>query len=260
MPTENQPPTNKNRLSISLDYRVITIALLLVIATMLLIWKPWTTQASSHDRVVEVTGQATIKAEPDQYQFYPSYQFTNENKDQALAELTKKSDTLVAKLKELGVPDSKIKTNSNGFDNYPFSEPDDRKKQIQYTLQLTITVDNREMAQKVQDYLVTTSPTGSVSPQATFSDTKQKELESRGRDEATKDARSKADQSAKNLGFKVGKVKSVNDGIGFGGGGCFGDICRGVALDAAEAKAPQLTVQPGENELRYSVTVTYFVR
>ncbi len=54
--------------------------------------------------------------------------------------------------------------------------------------------------------MVTTAPTGQVSPRPNFSDAKRKELESKARDEATKDARAKADQSARNLGFKVGKI------------------------------------------------------
>jgi uncharacterized protein YggE len=120
---------------------------------------------------------------------------------------------------------------------------------------LTITVNDKALTQKVQDYLVTTSPTGSVSPQTTFSEAKRKELESKARDEATKDARSKAEQSAKNLGFKIGKVKSVEDGSGFGG-----IVLREGLTMASDSKATSLSVQPGENDLHYTVTVTYYLR
>ena len=221
-------------------------------------WKPWASAKENDDNVISVTGEATVKAEPDEYTFSPNYQFKNNDKDVALAELTKKSDEIIAKLKELGVNDNKIKSNSSGFgDYYPYYY-DEMARQTSYTLSLTVTTNNREQAQKIQDYLVSTSPTGAVSPQATFSEAKRKEVEGKARDEATKDARAKADQSAKNLGFKVGRVKAVNDSAGFG------DIypMKGgsVALDVESPETRQLSVQPGENELSYSVTVTYFVR
>jgi uncharacterized protein YggE len=130
---------------------------------------------------------------------------------------------------------------------------------VTYNLQLTVTLTNKDLVQKVQDYLVATLPTGGVSPQAGFSDSKRKQLESNARDEATKDARSKADQSAKNLGFRVGKVKSVDDGSGFGGMPYATSKAESaVALDIAAS--PSLSVQPGENELSYSVTVVYTIR
>ncbi len=106
---------------------------------------------------------------------------------------------------------------------------------------------------------MTTSPTGSVSPQATFSDAKQKELETQARNAAAKDARSKADEMAKNIGFKVVKVKSLTDDQGFGG------VIRPMyatdskALNAQEA-TPSLTVQPGENDLPYTITVEYYIK
>jgi uncharacterized protein YggE len=249
--------TSNKRFSLSLDYRFVIILLLIVIATMLVIWKPWSPAVKDENRVIEVTGEATIKAEPNEYLFMPSYEFRNANKDTALSELTKKSDEVVGKLKELGIADSKIKTNSSGLNYYPYYY-DEMAKTNNYTLQLTVTVDNRELAQKVQDYLITTQPTGAISPQATFSEDKRKELESQARDQATKDARAKAEQSGKNLGFKVGSVKSVNDGAGFGGIEPYYN--RGMALDTAVVPEQQLAVQPGENELRYSVTVAYYLR
>lgn len=247
------PAPPKNRLNLNLNLKVVVIILLAVIVAMLAIWRPWS-EASASDRTVEVTGQATVKAQPDEYVFYPTYQFKNASKDAALAELSKKSDALIAELKKLGVTDKDIKSNSSDYaSGVYFPEKDDSS--TTYTLMLTITVATRELAQQVQDYLVTTTPSGAVSPQATFSEAKRKELENKARDEATKDARTKADQSAKNLGFKISRVKSVTDGAGFG------EIMplRGAAASDT-AVSTQLSVQPGENELSYSVSVVYFIK
>lgn len=255
MTAESQPNESKVKLNVSLDYRIISVVLLAVVLVMLFLWMPWSANTTS-DRTVEVSGETTVKATPDEFVFYPAYQVENADKQTALDELTKKSEDVVAKLKELGVAESAIKTNTSGYD-YPAYFGEDRNTAT-YTLQLTVTLSDQKLAQKVQDYLVTTSPTGSVSPQFGFSDSKQKQLESQARDAATKEARAKAEQMGKNLGFKVGKVKAVSDGTSFSGGPIVPLEARGMSV--AEDKASSLAIQPGENELPYTVTVVYYIK
>lgn len=242
------------KLNLSIDLKWITVALAVVIVAMLFIWKPWATRGVG-ERTVEVTGDATITAKPDQYVFYPSYEFKNQDKAAALAALSQKSDEIVAKLKSLGVANNKIETNASGYDMPVYYDTDN--KNATYTLQVTITVNDLKLAQKVQDYLVTTSPTGAVSPSVDFSDKMRRQLESQARDQSTKDARSKGEQMAKNLGFKLGKVKTIQDDTGFGD--YFPAMSRGTSAAAAEDTS-SLTVQPGENDFTYSVTVTYFIK
>lgn len=252
-----EKPVRNNKVNLSLDTRYVIIALLVIIAVMLAIWRPWETKPTDQSRTITVSGESKVTAEPDEFVFSPSYQFKNANKDTALAELTKKSDEVIGKLKELGVPDNKIKTDSDGY-NYNFYY-DQRERLNNYTLRLTVTAGDREMSQKIQDYLLTTGPLDQVSPQANFSDAKRKELEGKARDEATKDARAKADQSAKNLGFKVGDVKTIEDGAGRARIGLFSaDSASGV--ESSAKAAPGLAVQPGEDNLNYSVTVVYYVK
>jgi len=256
-PNQSEPLKNKTKLII--DYRIISLVLLLTIIAIVFVWRPWSPK-TNNDRTVSVTGEASVTAAPDEYSFTPNYTFKNSDKAIALADLTKKSKEITDKIKSLGVADKDIKTNSSGYDyNYFY---DVSSKQATYTLDYTIKVSTAELSQKVQDYITTTSPTGAVSPQVNFSDSKRKELESQARDKATKEARSKADQSAKNLGFKVSNVKSVTDGSGFGNiyqpypVALDSSVSNSVARDAANS----LVVQPGENKLQYSVSVVYFIR
>jgi len=237
-----------------LDYRVVIGVLLVVIVAMTALWRPWEQQIDEKTRTISVTGQAKLTAEPDEYVFTPSYQFKNADRKAALDELSKKSDEITKKLKELGVADSKIKTNSGGYD-YPVYDKSDTSTPT-YTLRLTVTVNTKDLAQKVQDYLLSTSPSGSVSPQFTFSDAKRAELESKARDAATKDARSKAEQSAQNLGFAIGQVKSVTDGTNFGGVYPVQDSIS----SGAGSSSGSLGLQPGENDLTYQVSVIYFLK
>ncbi len=232
----------------------------IAIAVMIVLWKPWETRVAANSRIVSVTGEATVKGEPDEFVFYPTYQFKGDDKTALIDQLTTKSDEVVKKLKELGVEDKKIKSDASGYSNNFYF--DSTTNENIYTLSITATTGTKDLAQKVQDYLVTTSPEGAVTPSSTFSKTKQKTLEDQARDEATKDARKKADKSATNLGFKIAQVKTVEDTGGFGGGcGPYG-ICSGA--QTLEAKAPDistsLTVQPGENEVSYTVKITYFIK
>lgn len=265
MEPSNSAPKNKNSFTFTFDYRFVVAALLAVILVMIVLWRPWEFRAAADARTVTVSGQAKLTAAPDEFLFMPNYEVKGQEKDVALKELSAKSDEIVKKLKELGVADSKIKTSTDGYDSPIYGIDGSGSTDIAprapeettptYTLRMTVTVNDKALAQKVQDYLVTTTPTGAVSPQVTFSENKRKELESKARDIATKEARAKAEQSAKNLGFSVGPVKSVNDDAGFG---VYPGAGREFAVD--EAEQTKLGLQPGENDLSYQVTVIYYLK
>jgi len=252
-----EPVKNKQRMNFSIDLRLVVGLLLVVIVVLVWLWSPWSAPAAN-GRTISVSGSAESTAAPDEFVFSPSYEFKNADKAAALKDLTTKSDVVTSELKKLGVSESQIKSDSSGYNagsyyyNYDASD-----RQYTYTLALTVTLSDQKLVQKVQDYLVSTSPTGSVSPNANFSTAKQKQLEAQARDDATKEARAKADQSAKNLGFKIDKVKSVEDG-GYAGG-IMPYASQGAALDAKAASDNSLQVQTGENKLNYSVNVVYYI-
>jgi uncharacterized protein YggE len=248
----------KNKINLRIDLRILIGILVAIIIGLLVAWAPWNS-AERSDEIIKVTGETVLKAEPDQFVFYPAYQFKNADKAAASAAAANKSVEIVAKLRELGVAESAIKTSVDGYLSQPYPGGPSTQDEYIYTAQVTITVDSKESAQKVQDYIATTSPLYSVTPQGSFSESKKKELEAKARDEATKDARAKAEQSAENLGFKLGRVKSVEDGAGFSEARPL-DLKGGDAMMTREATTSSLPVNPGENEIRYSVTVTYFVR
>lgn len=252
MPVQPSLLSSKNIVRVPLDLRVVVLALLAVIAGMLLLWRPWSASPAS-ERTVEVRGESTIRAKPDEFVFYPSYEFRHADKAAALAELGKKSDDVITKLKSFGVKEKDIKTSTSGYDDLVYRSQD--SGEATYRLQLTVTVDSLDLAQKVQDYLVTTTPTGSVSPQPGFSEAKRTMLEAQARDLATKDARATVDQMARNVGFKVGKVKNISEDQGFS---VMPFEARSMAAD--EKGQSPLAVQPGENELPYTITVTYYIR
>jgi uncharacterized protein YggE len=256
-PTVVVPPTLEQPSKLSglskLSGNLLLLVALLIIGGMLFVWKPWQPAIKASDRSVTVTGTAEIKAEPDEYVFSPEYDTVNADKAAALKATTTKTNDVVAQLKTLGVADNKIKTDTSGYKNY---YNDNSNTYYSY---ITVTVDNKTLAQKVQDYLLTTDPTGTVTPQASFSQSKTKQLTNQGRDQATKDAHDKAEQSARNLGFKLGKVISVKDNPdqfrSFDG-----NISVGAnGATAGEDKALSAPIQAGENGFSYTVEVSYSI-
>lgn len=252
---DSRPASLRRKMNISLDYRIIIFVLISIIIGLILAWQPWRDAPNSTDRTIKVTGQAKISAEPDEFVFYPSYEFKNADKAAALKELTQKNEEVVNGLKKLGINDNKIKTQSGGNNDGP--KTTEYRTDSTYRLSLTVTVNNDKEAQKVQDYLVSTAPYGSVSPQASFSEAKRKELENQAREKATLDARSKADQSANKLGLKIGKVKSLEDGTGFGG---IQPYSAQNDLGVSVLPSSKLSIQPGENDLTYAVVIEYYVK
>lgn len=258
-----QDVSNKNKqkasLNFNINYKILTIILALLLIVSVAMWKPWVRDAEN--RTVTVTGEAVITAEADEFIFYPNWKVTAPTEQEALAQVTVKSDEIVTKLKELGVPDQNIKVTSSGNDGvtmyYPTNEVESDPT---YYLNINITATSKDQAQKVQNYLITTAPIGVITPSGGFSDAKQNELESQARDEASKDAREKADQTAKNLGFKVGKVKLVSD---LQQGYIYPMYALDASINSAEAgttKTTDMAIQPGTNDLNYTITVEYYIR
>lgn len=198
----------KQNITIKLNAWIICAVLLLTNLATLGIWQPWNASELS-ERNISVTGTTTIEAEADQFVFSPYYQKTGSDQSKLNTELNDISKTVVAKLKKLGVSDSSIKTDAStySYDIY-YGNADG---ETTGTLYVTVTVKDKTLAQKVQDYLVTTSATGSTTPSASFSVAKQKELETQARNDALKNAKDKAEASATQLGAKLGKVISVTD-------------------------------------------------
>jgi len=253
IPAPSVAPKPRTTVTLSFNVWWLVVLLLAVIVLLIGLWRPWQGSSASARRIT-VSGSSTIKATPDEYAFNPSWEFKGSDKTATLKEVTDKSAAVVAELKKLGVADKDIKTNTGGWDGYYYF--DSSLNQHTYTLNVTAIVADRQLAQKVQDYLTTTEPTGQVSPQATFSTTLQKKLDQQGRTAATKDARAKADEMARNLGFKVGKVVTINDN----GTDSGVYLSQGSGLNASVSSATKLDVQPGQNDTSYTVQVVYEIR
>lgn len=231
---------------LTIDLRIIIGILLVVIGGMFAVWKPW---QGTTARTVDISGTGSIKAEPNTYVFSPMYQKKGSDRAAIQAELITQVNGVIARLKELGVAESDITLASSTYDNYY----NDGTAEVTSN-NLTISVENKELVQKVQDYLATTSPQGQISPYANFTTEKRKALEAEARLAALKDARSQAESTAKELGLKIGKVIKVGDQQS---GGVY-PLAYGEKMMPIDASASSgVPVLSGKQEISYTVAVTY---
>lgn len=244
---------NMKNLKISVDLRIVCLVLLAVIAGMIVVWKPWSDSGTK--RTISVSGDASQKAEPDEFQFTPSYQDKGSDRLAVQKALADKINSIITKLKELGVVESDITLASSTYDNWYNNGTDEVTSNA-----LTIVVSNKELSQKVQDYLLTTAPQGQITPYPTFSKDKRKKVEEDVRSQAITDAKKKAQRSAEELGMKLGKVVSITDQQGGGIVPMYSTM--GVASDAKtiSAEATTLPVLSGKQDINYIVEVVYEIK
>lgn len=252
------PPGKK--FTLSMNYSFICVLLLVVIGVMLFFWKPWS-HTTAVTRKISVTGTATIKAVPDEYQLSPYFEFDNADRAKNTADATAMGSQVTAKLKELGVKDTQIKSSTNSYDKFIGYSPSSDATTASLQLAYTITLGSKDTAQKVQDYFLGLNAKGQISPQATFSEAKSKILQAQAQSKAVEDAKAKGEKTASEVGAKLGKVITIkNDGSGDTNPCGYGGLCMGASLATSDAKAESIPVQSGENEFSSSVLVEYELR
>lgn len=252
-----------NETTIRLNFRLISIVLSIVILAMFGIWQPW---QSAGTQTISMVGEASVKAAPDEFTFYPTYQKDGATSTDAISAVAKVGNEVVAKLKELGVVEKNIKTSTSSSPDYakpyigiPEQELGTTPGGYLATYSVTITLDDKDLAQKVLDYLITTSPLYGVSPQSTFSAETRKELEAAARSKAVADAKIKARQTAEELEVKVGRVVSVSEPQWGGPIPVMSTNGREIAVDTASPVTSPVLLT-GEETVTYSVTVVFRLR
>lgn len=240
--------------TISLDYKTV---LPLIAAFMLGLgigwWQPW---QSGETRLVTVTGDATISATPDEYIFYPSFTATAKTANEATAAAKKTGDAVVKKIQELGVTQDKIKTDISSSPSYDFNGR--QEDEYQSYFMITATINDFELAQKVQDYLLTTDNTGSSSPQSGFSEAKATELKAEARKQAVENAKTQGQQIAAELDSTINEVQSVEEVTGFDS--VIPMYNRAAISGSSEDSQTSSELLVGEQDLTFSVKVIFSLK
>jgi len=218
---------------------------------------------------ITVTGNGEVFAVPDRATFTVSVREESEDVAGAQDKSTAKINAIIAYLKEAGVEEKDIKTQSyNVNPKYEYTQaactnfscPPSNQKLVGFEVYQTLEV-------KVQDpkkagELLTGVGGKGASEVSSLSFTVEDEdaLRAQAREQAISEAKEKADALAKQLGVSVVRVVGFYEDAGgyppmpyaYGKGG--------VAMDAALESRVAPTLPTGENKIVSNVNVTYEIR
>lgn len=251
-----------NKTTFTIDTRLVIALLLAAAIAALAVWRPWAASANDADKQgITVTGEATLKAQPDEFNFNPSYQKTAKTSEEAISQVSEIGNGVVAKLKELGVRDNSITTNVSTNQDYRIAvpapdQPKSSSDEMIATYSIQAKVTDRELAKKIQEYLATTPVQFAVTPYSSLSKDLQKKLETEARTQALKDARQKAEQTAQELGVRLGKVVAVSEVTN---GGVI-PLARDSAASSAEQRLTTPAFETADQEFTFTLNVTYAIR
>jgi len=237
----------EKRITLTLSWKLLSIILAILLAGLTFYTKPWETNLSNA-RTIKVDGEVSIKRVPDSFVFNPSFEADSQ---QAIND---KTNEVVAKVKELGLGDAGIQTQISSYENYGINGPDGT---YNHSVYLTLSVEDKDLAQKIQDYLASSGAVGSISPMVGFTRATQKELKDEAVSKAVEDAKRRGESTAQNLGVKLGRVITVNEPDDM-------EVYPIAAYDSSFAEGSiaksSLPINAGESEFNYKIEVEFEIR
>lgn len=218
---------------------------------------------------LSVTGEGEMVSIPDVASFSFSVSADAKVVSEAQAEVTKKMDSILAGLKDLGIEEKDIKTSDYSiWPKYTYQAtvcspnycPPGRQVEDGYTVSHSVSVKIRktEDAGKALSLVGDKGATNLSGISFTVDDPEK--LLDEARALAIEDAKEKAKVLAKDLGVRLVRVVSFYDNMG-GGMPYYAEGMGGdMMLKNTSAVAPAPTLPIGENKSKVSVTIVYEIR
>jgi uncharacterized protein YggE len=271
----DQKTTGKEQLFRTGALLLLTLSALIVVMifTQVRTYK-YIGQNPTSEATITVSGDAEGFAKPDIAEISYSVEFLGKTPKEAKDEVAKKTEALTAFVKGSGVDAKDIRTTN--YSLYPeydwiqervapctinYCPPQPAGKQVLKGYRITesyeikLRGDNFDKAGDVIGGLADKGATN-VSGLTFKVDGEEKILEG-VRSEAIAEARAKAEKLAKELGVDIVRVQSYNEGVNYPMFNARGGA--EMKLMAADA-GPAVNIQPGQEKLSTSVTITYVVR
>lgn len=224
----------------------------------------------SASNTISVSGDGEVFAVPDTATFSVSIQERAKDVKTAQAAATKKSNDIIAYLKDAGVEEKNIQTAdynvspqyeySNGACTSGYCQPG-KQTLVGFEVTQTLTVKVKD-TDKAGELLSGVGSKGASSVSGlSFTIDDQDALEADARDKAIADAKSKADELADSLGVSIVRVVGFSESsfqpYAYGRGGIAMDAMT-MSAKAEAAPAPELPV--GQNKITSNVNITYEIR
>ncbi|HPD44893.1 MAG TPA: SIMPL domain-containing protein [Candidatus Woesebacteria bacterium] len=219
--------------------RYLGIILLLVI-----LWFVLPINKGATPRQVTVVGEAKTRQRNQTAIFNAGVSITGVKKDSVVAEANKKVADLIQALKDFGIPEADLKTQSmnlNEEEIYPT-----KGKQWRAYNSIEIILRETAKAAALADLLAKSGANNIYGPNYSFEDTSM--VSKTLYDEAIKDAREKAEMIAKAAGRRLGRVIQVDDS---------GSSAVYPLYRAAEGLGGGTAIEPGSTTISKILTVSF---
>jgi uncharacterized protein len=255
MQTKNFMYNNQGKTSDSIKITWIIVATIVVLAVAGLIvflsLRPGTT--------INTNGQATIKATPDIVSVYFNVQTQGDSAQEAKDKNAEIVDKAITALVKLGLDRDQITTeNFNIYPEYNWSSGE--QEIIGYTATHSIKVElaSSEM-DKAGQVIDAGVDSGALISYINFelSQAKQNEYKALALNQATQDARIKAESIASGLGKRIGSVVSVQDSsFNYNPWPIYRNDMMAVGVSEAK-EAISTNINPGQQDITASVSVVF---
>lgn len=226
-----------------------------------------TSVTTQQSEAFSVTGEGRSSIKPDKATVRLGVVADGPTADAAKNKMNEVINKVTAEIKALGIQDKDIKTeNISVYEDYnnrpvmaekigatqPVPDPNSKATSYRANTTLVINASQIDLANKIID--VGTKNGVNQLGGVQFDNTDKAAAENDARVKAVADAKAKAEIAAKTAGFKLGKI--INYSEGNGGGGTLMYAAKAGDNSTSNQKTE---LQPGENEVTMSVTLSYEV-
>ena len=238
---------------IKLNSNILWPIIILLVVFGAFYFKPW---QQRQQQTISVSAEGKAEAVPTIAKISVTIATTNPDLDQARSQNEQKVSTVVSKLKELGIAEKDIKTQSISagpsyeVQIYPLRKP--TTNQVSATL--AITIRDFKKADTVIAILTENGATNFYGPNLTVDDQTLEAAKSRAREDAVEKAKAKAQELAKFSGRKLGKVVNIKEQ------GDFRLPQPIFAQGGAELAQKMSQIQPGQNEVSINLEVDFSLK
>src|SRR3989344_6135463 len=202
-------------------FKTLTVLIVVGVFSLLFPWKwiNWGTISTQQDNVIVVTGYADQSSVNQQATFSVGVTQNNADKQKAVEMVNTEIASIIIKVKEFGIADEDIKTQSMSIYQNQEGYTDETGAyktrsgdwNASNTLDIKYTFENKDDVTNLTNLLATTGATNVWGPNFSVDNDKSMEAQKALLGAAIKDAREKASIIAQSSGRRLGKVVSVNE-------------------------------------------------
>ena len=206
-------------------------------------------------RILTVSGEAEVKAKPDQAMLSAGVVTQAKTAADALAANSRAMNAVFATLKRLGIPDRLIQTSNFSVNpQYPDYNSKEPRRIVSYQVSNTVsvTVDDLDKVGPALDALVSSGANSLGDISFTIRDPKP--LMTQAREAAVKDAMVKAQTLARAAGVALGPIVTINEGVIAPPQ----PLYRAITVTAS--RAPETPISAGESTVSANVSISWEIR